>query len=236
MEVPRTVSDPKLPLDVQRGPIADELGRKQRLSLGANPAPRSNNVIPVPKKPFSLAAVGEANANLSLLALVQSCPVFSLPKPGMFTIEEEPDDQPAAPILFDPLARRPPRRPLRLEAVGDAAASLLRAFFAQPTNTALHNAAVALARRLSAFPGVLARALAESRLAERIEGARAMDRGGACFWGQLHELEGVIRDCPETAEVFWERFREEWEDFEAVVNAPVEVPEVDGGPRPLSPD
>ena len=178
----------------------------------------------------------EASANFSLMSIVSSCPVFSLQKSGLLTIDEEEvksniadeDDQ-------EEIIPKSPKI-CTLDEVVTALTSLIKNFFVYKFNTNLHNCVVEFLDTILDHTDIFPKVVNESNILNYIRDSKK-NRGNylACYWGQINSIISLFKKCEET-QAFYEEFKEEYEEYHSITSKHVELPDVESGLFPLSPD
>lgn len=178
----------------------------------------------------------EASAKFSLMSIVSSCPVFSLQKSGLLTIDEEE-------AKFNTLDNEYHRESLRksskahmLDNIVNVVTYLIRNFFVYKFNTNLHNCVVEFLDTILDHTDIFPRVVMESNILNYIRDSKK-NRGDclACYWGQVNSIIGLFKKCDET-NVLYEEFKEDYEEYYSIITKHVELTYVRTGLFPLLPD
>jgi hypothetical protein len=102
----------------------------------------------------------------------------------------------------------------------EIAVFLIAQFFVQRNNSFLHNAVLELVTGITQLTKAMPTVIRKSGLVDQIMWSRCVDRGDACYWGQIQKLTKLMIAYPDYVPL---DMRERWKEYVTEVSEPYEA-------------
>lgn len=199
-----------------------------QVSLCPTEIPKPQYLNPLRATQPLLFSTKEAKADLNLMSLVQSSPVFT----GLFSIDETPEISPQSTMSLRTTRKVQRRASSEMDPIIEAAISLLRAFFDQPNCSLLHAAVLDLLSEIEERTEVL------PLIFETIDITRLVkNEESVIHAGFLHEICRLLRDSDNEKLIeLSDKIEPNWEEKDEIYNEVDELPEQSEPPEKLPAD